>query len=277
VTGGGTTFSVFGDIYAYPRASSNSGDIIASGALVSRVTGNNEPVSVATSYLCDTLNVAYHDGYPTNINSNTLNSIPVRRLISATGQTVDSVSVAQGQTVIAGICTGLVDKTGIGRDGSFYQNILNITGYDVFRRSGDYSSGISTFTNICEITNVLPTSTSPDGSGVISVDYRSGAVVRYGGNGFSNFSILNITNVPGSGGVANNRSFNFTLIVDPTTATTLPSILRIDGTAVTNLRWLNGNRPPSSGNASGSSYVIGFTITITSSGTSVLGVYSSYS
>jgi hypothetical protein len=279
LVGGGVTFSVIGDIYAYPRSGSNSGDIIASGRLVSNVSGNNEPVSVASSFLCDTLNVAYLDGFPSLANFNRANTIPVRTVDVSNPRTIDGVSVQANQTVIAGVCTGLIDSAGFARNGAFFQNILNITGYQVFKREGDYSSGVSTFTNVCEITNVLPTSTIPDVNGVISVNYRDGSVVRYSGNGFSSFGILNITNVPGSGGItaANNRSFNFTLIIDPTTTTTLPTTLRIDGTTITNLRWLNGNKPPSSGNAPNSSYVVGFTITVTSSGTSVLGVYSSYS
>ncbi|MFZ9740432.1 MAG: hypothetical protein ACO3CQ_00910 [Candidatus Nanopelagicaceae bacterium] len=274
LVGGGVTFSVFGDIYAYGRSGSNAGDIIASGALVSRVTGANEPVSVASSFLCDTLNVAYLNGYPAGT-ANIQNSIPVRT-VDSNVRIIEGVSVQPNQVVIAGVSTGLIDNAGFARNGAFYQNILNITGYQVFRRDGDYSSGVSTFTNICEITNVIPTTATPDANGILTVDYRNGAVARYSGNGFSNFSSLNITNVPGSGGVAANRSFNFTLIVDPATSTTLPNALRIDNTNITNLRWLNGNKPPSSGNSSGLSYVVGFTITVTTSGTTALGVYSSY-
>lgn len=286
----GTVLQIEGDISLIPKSGSpsNNGTIRVTGQLISTVAQGTEPVSVGSSTLCTDFNTQYVGGYPVNTVTvgslfNKINTIPVRQFhTSGSPQAYDGVSVASGQVVLSGITTGLVDRDGIGRNGAFYQNIQNITGFDVFRRSGDYSSGLSTFTNICEITNPVSTTlVSSISSGTATIDYRLGAVARYSGGGISiAFSTINLTNVPGSASgisATQNRSFNFTLIVEVTSGTSnLPTAITIGGVSPTSTRWLNGVQPTSSGNGPGT-YVIGYTVTIIGSTTSVLAVYSTYS
>ena len=179
------------------------------------------------------------------------------------------------QIVISGITTGLLDSTGIGRDGAYYEDISSRLGFTPFDAAGGTIDGVVAFKQISDFVNT----TSTTAANTISVDFQNGPIFRTTGS-LTGISVLNITNVPTTA----NRSYNYTLIVNATSTTDLPVGLEINNGAVTsNIRWLNNNTPPATSNPANTTYIIGFTFfcdgsgSFTTPGNTVLGVFGQYS
>jgi hypothetical protein len=254
-----TTFNVYGGIVAR--------DVVESTRFRSTVNdGSTPPFTVSSSVLVSNLNASRVQGeQPEDLNTNA--SIPSR------------ITNASNQVYIAGISTGLLDGpgdgTGTGRPGSFYTNIPARLGYNPFNKAGDQVTGISTFFQISDVVNT----TSSTVSNVISVSFANGPIFRVDGT-IGSVDTLNITSVP----TTPNRTYNYTVVLNVSGTSNLITKLQINSTIIpaSNLRWLNGNIPPTSVSVS-DSYIIGFTFfcdasgSFTSSSSYVLGVYGQYS
>jgi hypothetical protein len=254
-----TTFGVYGGVTAR--------GVIEGTRFRSTVNdGTNPPFEVLSSVLVSNLNASRVQGRQPD-NANNTDTIATR------------ITNASSQVYTAGISTGLLDGpgdgTGIGRPGSFYTNIPARLGYTPFNRSGDQVTGISTFFQISDVVNT----TSTTASNVISVAFTNGSVFRVDGS-IGSVDTLNITSVP----TTPNRTYNYTIVINVSGSSNLITNLQINSVTVptSNLKWLNGNRPPSSVSVS-DSYIIGFTFfcdasgSFTASNSYVLAVYGQYS
>jgi len=216
----------------------------SSGSRLISTTTTLSPISVASSIKVDNLNSDYLDGYGADL-ANTPNTIPVRG----------------GGGIVDASVSKLVNTAGVGQTGGYYEDISSRLGYTPLNKAGDQCIGISTFYQISDVIN-----NSSFGGGSLSVSFADGPI-RYISN--NTVSSLNITSVS----TGNNKALNYTLIMETTSTTTLPSTFQINGSTVS-IKWLNGISP--SGTTAGT-YFMGFTFLRISSTWKVLGVFAKYS
>ena len=214
------------------------------------------------------------------------NTIPVRQVNG------------DGQVFINANSTGLLTDEGgtiTGRPGEYFLNEINsLAGVTFNTTSGASVTGVSTFFAISDV--VLPNATSflagdntlSDGdlfidSGAITVNFLKGPVCRI--DGPTTATLLSIVNVP----TLPNRTYNYTVIINSSTSTSVPYQLQVNGTTITPssaIQWLNGESPESGGGVG--TFLVGFTFlcdnngdfnstsTEAGRGTRVLGVFGSY-
>ncbi len=223
---------------------------------ISTVNTGTAPISVASSTVVTNLNSNYLVGFA-----------------ATTISTPNTIVIRDSSNNINANASHLIHSTSGARAGEWYTDIPARLGYTPFNRTGDISSGISTFTQISDIyKNESSVGTA------LTCNFSTGPITR---TTSSNIQTINITNVP----TTNLRALNYTILLNSTTSVSeLSSIsYRINGILLTrastanNIRWLNNVSP--TGTAAGY-YYFGFTIVKVgdspTSGWEVLGTFALY-
>ena len=251
--------TVNGDIIIVgPNGNDTDGLIQTNGQIQSMVSGI-APFKVNSQVTVANLSAASVQNIQPDENDNDA-TLPVRQDISGVVQ-ID----AAAQRLIA--------ADGSAQGGSYYEGLVtNLEAATFNIINGAQVSGITTLTQVSDVVN-----SNPSDAPQIDVNFANGPVVRFDG-GLTQVTRINIQNVP----TTPNRTYNYTVVINATSPTNIPTGLAINGSIITpQIRWLNNNTPSGSGNPSGSTYIVGFTFFCGSTGSftgqPVLGVYGTYS
>ena len=255
-------YTINGDIIINgPNGGNTDGLLEINGQIQSTVSTGTAPFTVNSTTTVSNLSAFSVQNVQPDEDDND-GTLPVRQTISGTVQ-ID----AAAQRLIA--------SDGSAQGGSYYEGLVtNLEAATFNITNGAQVSGITTLTQVSDVVNLNPTDATQ-----INVNFAGGPVARFDGS-LSLATRINIQNVP----TTPNRTYNYTVVINATSPTNIPTGLAINNSIVTSqIRWLNNNTPSGSGNPAGSTYIVGFTFfcdgsgSFTTPGNTVLGVYGTYS